>query len=219
LRQSAWAGSRTSHHMLDSPSLFEKAAAQRQRSFSIKGAVWVPRRRLPLSAFACLLSCGRPANGASSRGADEEPRPPPSVWRIGGARRRAGRDSLSLPHGYHERGAVAGCVRHQQRAVVLDPLLSVAASAVETTLRISPRSAGWSRAQQPRARRAGMGEQLGQHRGRLSRTIATSTSHGAACGQARQWHSASPQEMSCLSAGLELPPKPQRSQRTGAQPP
>jgi hypothetical protein len=29
-------------------------------------------------------------------------------WRIGGARRRAGRDSLSVPDGYHERGAVAG---------------------------------------------------------------------------------------------------------------
>jgi len=35
------------------------------------------------------------------------------IWRMGGARRRAGRDSLSLPHGYHESGAVAGCVRHQ----------------------------------------------------------------------------------------------------------
>jgi len=33
------------------------------------------------------------------------------VWRMGGARRRADRDSLSLPHGHHERAAVAGCVR------------------------------------------------------------------------------------------------------------
>ncbi len=43
--------------------------------------------------------------------------PPRSIFmpRIGGARRGAGRDSLSLPHGYHERCAVAGCVRFQQR--------------------------------------------------------------------------------------------------------
>jgi len=33
--------------------------------------------------------------------------------RIGGAPRRAGRDPYSLPHGYHERGAVAGCVHEQ----------------------------------------------------------------------------------------------------------
>jgi hypothetical protein len=32
----------------------------------------------------------------------------PSSWRMGGAQRHAGRDSLSLPHGYHERGAMAG---------------------------------------------------------------------------------------------------------------
>ena len=34
---------------------------------------------------------------------------------MGGARRRAGRDGLSLPHGYHERDAVAGPVRKEQR--------------------------------------------------------------------------------------------------------
>jgi hypothetical protein len=34
----------------------------------------------------------------------------PCSWRIGGAWRRAGRDSLSLARGYHERGAVRSCV-------------------------------------------------------------------------------------------------------------
>jgi hypothetical protein len=41
--------------------------------------------------------------------------PDTRIWRMGGARRRAGRGSLSLPHGYHARGAVAGCVRKRQR--------------------------------------------------------------------------------------------------------
>jgi hypothetical protein len=39
---------------------------------------------------------------------------------MGGARPCAGRDSLSLPDGYHEDGAVAGCVRHRQPAVPLE---------------------------------------------------------------------------------------------------
>ena len=33
------------------------------------------------------------------------------LWRMRGARRRGGQDALLLPHGYHERGAVAGRVR------------------------------------------------------------------------------------------------------------
>ena len=42
--------------------------------------------------------------------------PDARLRRIGGARRRTSRDSLSLPHGYHVRGAVAGCVRLRSRA-------------------------------------------------------------------------------------------------------
>lgn len=36
-------------------------------------------------------------------------------WRIGRARRRASRDALSFPHGYHERGPVPACVRYRRR--------------------------------------------------------------------------------------------------------
>ena len=48
----------------------------------------------------------RPA-GRRSRG--------PRCWRMGGAWRRAGRDSLLISHGYHERGAMTRWVRSSAR--------------------------------------------------------------------------------------------------------
>jgi hypothetical protein len=47
---------------------------------------------------------------------------------MGGARRRAHRDSLSLPHGYHERGAVVVCVREQKRADGRRPIVASGSS-------------------------------------------------------------------------------------------
>jgi hypothetical protein len=70
--------------------LLKGAAARRHRSSSSRASI---------TRVATLAPARRGKAGAG-----------PCVWRMGGAQRRTGRRALSLPRGYPEPGAVAGCV-------------------------------------------------------------------------------------------------------------
>jgi hypothetical protein len=49
--------------------------------------------------------------------------------------RRGDRGSLSLPHGYHRRGAAAGCVREQQPSALRAALMAACSQSTEPCLR------------------------------------------------------------------------------------
>ena len=82
---------------------------RRRQPSSLPLDAWRDSRGVDAVVTAFVLAPCRPSVSAPS---DDRTDPSPMRnVRACDARRRAGRDSLSLPHGYHERGAVAGCVR------------------------------------------------------------------------------------------------------------
>ena len=87
-------------------------ASRRGGRTNCTGSKPIAKNGLPV----CVLP-RRPLSRITRRYGRNRTDPPRSSFmpRMGGARRRVDRDSLSLAHGYHECGAVAGCVRQRSR--------------------------------------------------------------------------------------------------------